>query len=145
VVARLISSHSTPYEDRAAIFECRAQAERVGGSDVNKFVGVLEGDRDRFLVDTLEEPIRYTKERASASNADYCRGWVPSVVRVFDVVESLVVGGLNGERSDRGPVNCSWRARGLGSRRTPRAGGIPRCKDPIWRDNATRADQRRPE
>jgi hypothetical protein len=106
---------------------------------------VLEGDRDRFLVDTLEEPIRYTEGKNVGIKRLLLQRVVPSIVRVFDVVESLVVGGLNGERSDRGPVNCSWKARGLGSRRTPRAGGIPRCKDPIWRDNATRADQRRPE
>jgi hypothetical protein len=96
------------------MFECKAQAERVGGSDVNKFVGVLEGDRDRFLVDTLEEPIRYTEGKNVGIKRLLLQRVVPSVVRVFDVVESLVVGGLNGERSDRGPVNCSWKARGLG-------------------------------
>lgn len=42
----LILQHRT--EDRIALAECKAHAEKVGGSDVNKFIGALDVERGKY-------------------------------------------------------------------------------------------------
>ena len=47
----LILQHRT--ENRVALVECKAHAEKVGGADVNKFIGALDVERGKYEQDGI--------------------------------------------------------------------------------------------
>lgn len=49
----LTSFHRT--EDKVAIAECKAHAETIGGSDINKFVGVIDAEKRKFKKDPVTQ------------------------------------------------------------------------------------------